>query len=105
MNKYKETLELSYKALDLIPDLKKFFIPDQTVEYIMDEIEDAIYLHAYAGQPVEQFLEKHYDVFKGMIFNWIDTWEFLEYIRNRYPEVQWGHEVIERYWITEVGDP
>lgn len=105
MNKYKEKLQLSYEALDLIPDLKKFFIPNQTIEYTMDEIEDAIYLHAYAGQPVEKFLKEHYDVFKGMIFNWLDTYEFLDYAQKRFPEILWGHEVIEQYWITEVGDP
>lgn len=105
MIKYKEALKLSYDALDLIPDLKKFFVPNQTIEHIMDEIDDAIYLHAYSGQPVEKFLEEHYDIFKGMIFNCLDTYEFLEYIHNRYPDIKWGSEVIERVWITEVGDP
>ena len=105
MKDYKKAIALSYQALDLIPDLKKFFIPNQTVEYIMDEIEDAIYLYAYAGKPVEKFLQEHHDVFKGMIFNWLNTYEFLDYCKKRYPEIKWGSEVIERFWVTEVGDP
>ena len=102
---YKEIIELSYQALDLIPDLKKFLIRNQTVEYTMDEIEDAIYLGAYSGQPVEKFMEEHKAFFKGTIFNWLSVDEFLTYIKKRYPEVKWGSEIIEHIWITEVGDP
>ena len=102
---YKEIIELSYQALDLIPDLKKFLVKNQTIEYTMDEIEDAIYLRAYAGQPVEKFMEEHKEFFRGIIFNWLDVNEFLTYIKKRYPEVKWGSEIIERIWITEVGDP
>ena len=101
---YEEILSISYGALDLIPDLKKFFIRSNTIDYIMDDIEDAIYLHAYAGQPVEKYLEEHQDFFKGMIFNWLGTDEFLRYCKKRFPEIKWGYEVIERIWVTEVGD-
>ena len=102
---YKDIIHKTYTALDLIPDLKKFLVRNQTVEYTMDEIEDAIYLCAYAGQPVEKFMEEHKEFFRGTIFNWLSVDEFLTYIKKRYPEVKWGSEIIERIWITEVGDP
>lgn len=101
---YKEILSISYKALDLIPDLKKFFIKSNTIDYIMSDIEDAIYFHAYAGQPVEKYLEEHKDFFGWDIFNWLTTEEFLSYCKERFPEIKWGSETIERIWVAEVGD-
>ena len=102
---YKEAIELSYKALDLIPDLKKFFKRSESLEYTMEEIEDAFYYNAYAGQPVDKFMQEHFDFFRGEIFNYIDADEFLTYAKERFPEIKWGHEIIENWWITEVGDP
>jgi hypothetical protein len=26
--------------------------------------------------------------------------EFMEYCKKRYPEVKWGYEFIERYWVA-----
>ena len=37
------------------------------------------------------------------IFNYIGQDEFIEYCIKRYPEVRWGHEVIERFWVADDG--
>ena len=99
---YKECLELSYKALDLIPNLKEIFYQSASLDNIMLDIYDAVYYHA-AGQAVEDFLNEHFDFFKGSIFNWMTDDEFIQYCNSRFPEISWGHRVKEEYWVSNIG--
>ena len=62
--------------------------------------------YALEIEPIEinkefwNFFNKHSNFFKGDIFNWITEDEFIDYCRQRFPDIKWGHETIEKYWIA-----
>jgi len=49
-------------------------------------------------------MDKHNDIFEGMIFNWMGSDEFLQYCQKRYPQIKWRTEIIERTYIVSVGE-
>ena len=102
---YKEIIMYTYTALDLIPDLKRFFQKGMPPTHIMNDIYDAIsFYHIYDNTPVTQYMEKYKDFFQNDIFNWITESEFIAYCERRFPEIKWGHQIIEEYWIAEIGN-
>jgi len=34
------------------------------------------------------------------LFNYMTDDEFLEYCQEKYPDIHWGDEFIERHWVT-----
>ena len=100
---YKETIEITEKALDIL-DIKKFLIKDKDPHEIMNDIDD--YIEDGDGEDVwkvEYFMKEYPEIFGDpwfSIFNYMDDDEFITYCKKRYPEIHWGHEFIERYWVA-----
>lgn len=46
-------------------------------------------------------MKDHPDIFgkPPELFNFMLDYEFLKYCSKKYPEIHWGHENIERYWV------
>ena len=84
---------------DIVPsDTKHVF----EVTCIQDYIEDG------DGQDVwnvEEYMKQYPSVFDNPpdIFNYMSQDEFMEYCKKRYPEIKWGYEFIERYWVASDG--
>ena len=77
------------KFLDTISDkeMMSFFKKGKNLSDIMEEIEDA-----YGGS----YTEEEY------IFNYLDRYDFEEYLNNRFPKMKINHVVHEEELI--VGD-
>ena len=72
---YQEEIKLSYDFFDTIDFLQ--FIPESTYWLSIDEIMSEI----------EQYYNHHLDlptIFEGYIFNFINKYEFMEYLKDRY---------------------
>ena len=93
--------KLTYEALDLIPDLQEIFYPNASIEDIMLDISDEIYYHA-AGSEVEKFLNDHYEIFNGNIFNHFTTNDFFNYCQKRFPDIEWQYKIIEKFYVMRV---
>lgn len=96
---YKKIKELNYKALDLHPDLKHFLQQGKEVNDIIDAIEYDIEINPYDKKELINFMEENKEFFCHMLFNWMTDYEFIEYCKERFPDIQWGYEVIEKYWV------
>lgn len=99
---YTESIEICEKALDLL-NVKQFLKKDAEPHDILWAIED--YINDGNREEVwviEEFIKKYPQIFGNPpeIFNYIGEDEFIEYCIKRYPEVRWGHEVIERFWVA-----
>lgn len=102
---YEQCTKITYQALDLL-NVKQFLKKDTEPRDILWAIED--YIDDGDGEEVwaiEEFMKKYPQVFGNPpeIFNYIGQDEFIEYCIKRYPEVRWGHEVIERFWVADDG--
>lgn len=102
--KYREQIELTEQALDLL-NIKAFLIHGEELEDIYKAIQwyiddnDTEEVHK-----VRRFMDGYDDFFHGDIFNWMTSDEFIEYCIKRYPEIRWGHEIVERFWVINRGD-
>ena len=100
---YKESIEITEKALDIL-DIKKFLIKDKEPHGIMWDIDDYIInTNGEDARKVEYFMKEYPEVFGNpwfSIFNYMNDDEFIEYCKKRYPEIRWGYECIERYWVA-----
>lgn len=99
---YTESIEICEKALDIL-DIKQFLLIGEEVYDIMHAIED--YVDDGDGEDiwkVELFMKKYPEIFANppALFNYMTEDEFLEYCKKRYPEIHWGYECIERYWVS-----
>ena len=102
---YEQCINITKQALDLL-DIKKFLIKDKETRDIRWAIED--YIDDGDGEDVwavEEFMKQYPQIFgiPPEIFNYMGDDEFMEYCQKRYPEVRWGYEFIERYWIANDG--
>ena len=99
---YNECIEICEKALDLI-DVKQFLIdgkePSDIIydieEHYVDPISDDTYM-------LEYYMKEYPEIFgeeDPMPFNYMTSDEFIEYCEKRYPDIHWGHEFIEKYWV------
>ena len=70
--KYDKCIERTYAELDKYP-IESFLIPGMSVYDVMDAIENE-YNKNYEND----------DFFQGLIFNWIGTWEFMDYCRDKF---------------------
>lgn len=104
MNKfnYTESIEICEKALNLI-DIKNFLLHGKDLNEIIQDIEN-YYEDPLSDCPweVEYFIKEYPEIFGNPpeLFNYMTDDEFLEYCKKRYPEVRWGYEYIERYWVS-----
>lgn len=97
---YKELLQIEYDALDLLP-IKDFLKKDMEISEIRYAIEEMLNSEIKAERlEFWNYMDDHEDFFKGDIFNWMDEDEFLQYCENRFPDIHWGHEIVERYWVA-----
>ena len=99
---YTESIEICEKALDIL-NIKQFLLIGEEVYDIMHAIED--YIEDGDGEDVwkvEYFMKEYPEVFYNPpeLFNYMTEDEFLEYCKKRYPEIHWGYECIERYWVS-----
>lgn len=96
---YKKIKELNYKALDLYPNLKSFLQKDLEVYDIMNAISNDIEINSYNKKELIDYMEQEKEFFCYDIFNWMSADEFIDYCREKFPDIQWGSEIIERYWV------
>lgn len=97
--KYKEYIEITEKALDMI-DIKAFLQQNRELRDIIWDIED--YVETNEISNLQEYMKQYPDVFgetDPYIFNYMDTYEFGEYCEKRYPNLTIQEEIIERYWI------
>lgn len=99
---YKQGINITHQALNLL-DIKKFLIRNKEPQDIRWAIED--YIDDGDGEDVwavEEFMKQYPKIFGNPpeIFNYIGDDEFIEYCCKRYPEIKWGHEIIERFWVA-----
>lgn len=102
---YLTCLEITEKALDML-DIKKFLQKNIELYDIFWNIKD--YIEDGDGQDVwnvEEYMKQYPSVFDNPpdIFNYMSQDEFMEYCKKRYPEIKWGYEFIERYWVANDG--
>ena len=71
---YQEILKWQKKEKDFLDtkDLKPFFKNDRSIHEIMDDIEEAF----------DDYTEE------SLIFNCMDSYEFMDYISQRYPDIK-----------------
>ena len=105
---YKETMDTTAEALDLL-DIKSFLQKDLELYSIMMDIQDYIdYSYKEDAIAVQNFMKQKYPMFgeylETEIFNWMTGDEFIDYCKKRYPEVKWGYQNIEKYWVAQIGD-
>lgn len=97
---YDELLKIEYGALDLF-SIKDFLKKDAEAWAIRRAIEDAVEIEPHELNPnFWEYMEEHEDFFKGDIFNWMDEDEFIKYCQDRFPDIKWQSEYIERHWIV-----
>lgn len=96
---YREIKEKSYKALDLYPDLKSFLQKDLEAYDIMNNLEEDIENNPNNKEQLIKYMQEEKNFFNNDIFNWITEDEFINYCKERFPEITWGYELIERYWV------
>lgn len=98
---YEDSIKISQQALDLI-DIKKFLISGKEICEVIYNIED--YFENSDEEEIQKlkyFMKDYPDIFGKTLelFNYIDDDEFISYCRKRYPDIYWGEEIIERYWV------
>lgn len=102
---YYKMIDITEQALDLI-DLLPFLKNNMDLTNIRYSIED--YVDGQENEETErvnQFMAEHPEVFYWEntdyydIFNAMDEDELLAYLKERYPEILWGYEIIEHHWI------
>lgn len=96
---YKESMELTKQALDML-DIKRFLRQGREVFDIVSDIEH--YLIIESREDLEEFwdyLDLHEDFFKGEVFNFMTDYEFMEYCEQRYPDIHWQEEIIEKHYV------
>lgn len=71
---YQESLKWQKKEKDFLDtkNLKPFFKSDRSIHEIMDDIEEAF----------DDYTEE------SLIFNYMDSYEFMDYISQRYPDIK-----------------
>lgn len=99
---YEQCINITNQALDLL-NVKQFLKKDTEIRDVRWAIED--YIDDGDGEDVwavEKFMEQYPQVFGNPpdIFNYMGDDELIEYCIKRYPEIRWGHEVIERFWVA-----
>lgn len=96
---YEESMELTKQALDKL-DIKRFLRQGREVFDIVSDIEH--YLIIESREDLEEFwnyLDLHEDFFKGEVFNFMTDYEFMEYCEQRYPDIHWQEEIIEKHYV------
>ena len=88
--------QYNYNLLDKI-DLKPYLAKWKSINDIMEEIEDDAFSGVF-GADVKAALED--PIMKNEIFNYIGTYEFMDYLNKRY-----GTKFNERidYYIIDIG--
>lgn len=102
---YKKAISITEEALNLI-DLRSFLIRGRDLGDIYNLISGYI-ADPYNNEAnsVKEFMVYYPEVFESSAFNGYDIFnymaedEFLKYCKKRYPEIHWGSEVVERYWV------
>lgn len=96
---YEKSMELTKQALDKL-DIKQFLRQGREVFDIVSDIEH--YLIIESREDLEEFwdyLDLHEDFFKGEVFNFMTDYEFMEYCEQRYPDIHWQEEIIEKHYV------
>ena len=96
---YTQGLDLSYQALDLFP-VKDFLEQDRTLTEVINIINQELMVNANTYQKLWNFLEAYEDHFQGNIFNYMTDYEFLVYCQKHFPDIKWGHEIVDKYWVA-----
>lgn len=88
--------QYNYNLLDKI-DLKPYLAKWKSINDIMEEIEDDAFSGVF-GAEVKAALKD--PIMKNEIFNYIGTYEFMDYLKRRYGTV--FRERID-YYIIDIG--
>ena len=102
MDNYFKNIEITEEALNML-DIKNFLQQGVDLYDIIWDIRD--YIDDGDGEDVwavENYMKQYPRVFGSPpdIFNYMANDEFLDYCKHRYPEIRWGYECIERYWVA-----
>lgn len=81
-----------YEFLDSI-DVRRYLVNGAEVEVCMDAIKQKYN---------EEYCKKYNDDYG--LFNYIDTDDFLDYIYNRYPDINYYESTSTRYYIWNPND-
>lgn len=92
---YKECIEINEQALNKI-NIKNFLVQGEDIRSIMKTIEEYP-----LDDEVINFMLNYPDIFGNPpnILDFMLDYEFLNYCKRRYPEINWGYELTERYWV------
>ena len=103
---YQEALQITKQLLDMM-QIDNWLLPSfkfqKDIHEIMDNIEDNMDI-IKDNPKLKSFIEEHDDVFRGRIFNRMNSYEFQEYCEQRYPGIKWYTEIIEYTYITTFGE-
>ena len=104
---YTETIQIIEKALDklTIKDFLEQSLGDELTE-IMKNLEESLEYEFSQGngKEVYEYMKQYPEIFGNPpeLFNYMDEYEFLEYCQKKFPEIYWGHEIVEKYWISGI---
>lgn len=100
---YNDSIAICETALDMLP-ICDYLEIGASINEIMDNIEADIEARAAEPQMMNLYLymldypEIFYDD-PPELFNYMTESEFLMYCQKRFPQIKWGHEIIENYWV------
>jgi hypothetical protein len=97
---YIQSIAITERALDLI-NVRKFLHKGLEPYTIMRDIEDDMIEYPNEYQEVINYMQTCPEVFSNPpeIFSYMTDDEFMRYCESRFPDIQWGHEIIEKYWV------
>ena len=99
---YVGSLKICEQALDMI-DIEKYLINSSEPLNIMKNIENDI--QKEHPENLFNFMEQYKEIFDKSLklFNYMTDLEFVNYCKKRYPNIKWGHQFVERFWVINDG--
>lgn len=103
---YAESIEICEKVLDMIP-IQTYLGLGLEPNDIMWDIECDLHAGIKDGRtlPIYIYMLDYPEIFGDdppELFNYMTDVEFMTYCQKRFPEIKWGHETIERYWVHGI---
>lgn len=95
---YHEIIKNTYELLDKM-DIRSYLIKGHTTEEIMKAIEKDAEDKCLPAN-IYKHMKDNSDFFCDDPFNWIAPDEFQDYCEQRYPDLKWRTEVIERTYLV-----
>ena len=102
---YEQSIQICEEALDLM-NVKNFLEDNEEVKIIMNNIEESYNAYPHCSKNVTNFMLQYPEIFgkdDPQLFNYMNQDEFINYCEKRYPNIHWGYETIERYWVINHG--